>query len=342
MSLTISNTPFDLADRLRSGWSWWVETLAGMLPASWTLGSGAAEVDILLGETTTIERVSDGIGVRYAESRSIENLDDEAWAELGALVEGAATRLVLTPPRTYVARLKLPKTAEAHARAAAALRIADLSPVNPDLVLHGMRIAAHDDRTVEAQIAFVLKRDLEAIEAAFAARGLPMPPVNARADDTTILIRKGHDFRLTPAVRKARGRWAGAIGMLAAVPLITLAASEAMIWRETEKADAAREAAAASLRAEQRFRTDAEAMKALSALAAMTPATIALDRLSSALPEEATVTAIEGDLRGLAAVDLTAPDPDQLAGNSALGDLRAEAQSREGEQYRIRLARSGG
>lgn len=301
--------------RARAFWTWWTAELADAVPAR--IWRRAPRVDIRADRNgILVERVRDRQIERFAESRRLDELDEDGWAELASLIGPDRSRLLLSPPDLFVTRIRLPLGAQRNLRSAIALQLNQAAPVDPELLSWNFRRVGNHGKTLEVEVAMVRTNRAEEIAEAFASRGLAEPALVARSESGEIVIAPGR----RPAGEIARRRaWAAAALLLLSIPVTTMLAATAMAALAEGRIERLQEELAPRIAAERRIAREEPLRRALAQVHALPSATATIEGLALGLPDSAFAVSAERSYDGALAVET------QTSDRAALESALAEA-----------------
>jgi hypothetical protein len=281
--------PPALVERVRDFRTWWAGELGAMVPESLRrLRKPPPRSEVHSGgEGILLDREVQGVGERFAEPRRLEQLDEPAWAELGALIHGTRARLILSPPDVFVTRLTLPLAARARLRTAVALQLRQVAPVEPEHLVWNCRAIEEDRKSVIVLVAMARATTVERLAGLFEANGLAPPPMVARSGERELELIDGEDGSLTPERRKWRRASAIAALMLATVPLTSWGAASLLTWNEERRAEAMHRELGPRLAEERARALEDRARYALKAVLELPAASSQIEALALGLPDSA-------------------------------------------------------
>lgn len=292
---------------LLQGWHWWTAELRGLLPAR--VQGKAPRADIrLLRDRVEIERFAGGTGERLVEERPIEAFDNAQWAELAGLIADSRVWILLQPPDCLVVRTTLPKAARARLRAATALQLAQLAPLDPDRLCWAVRADEQPGPSLTVKVAMAHASRVEGVQASFEAHGLDAPAIFAPSDDGPIQIAPERSSSAGNG-----GTWKVALLLVASVPVTTIAGAQLLAGIHGARADSVETQLKPRLAAEARIRREERLRRALSSVFAHEPATDLLEHIALALPDDSHALSIEREVGGALAIVTDTPDPQTVA-----------------------------
>lgn len=214
----------EAAGVLAEAWRWWTTELTALVPDRLRPDSGnAAHADIRLGPgTVDVELIADGTGRRFTDARSIEDLDAEAWEQLGNLIATSRTRIILSPPDCFVTTLRLPKAARKRLRSAVALQLLQIAPIEPAMLRWTLETIDIGEADMKVRVAMARTTRVEALREMFDARGMSVPPIHAATSEGTLQLAPGQDSGRRDVKSPDRRAWVVALILLATIPLTTI------------------------------------------------------------------------------------------------------------------------
>jgi hypothetical protein len=311
MNLTMFSVPPAIAD----AWRWWTCELAGMIPDRWAarrstrprsslfLGPASVTVDVIIGE----------IGERHMDARALEDLDESAWGELGQLIDETEAQLVLDSPDIHIATLILPVAARSRLKAAVALRLYDIAPLDSELLLWEAIITAQDTRGLHVTVVMARTARIDTLVETFQAASVPMPEIVVKLDNQLIILRRGIEGSSTPEKQHDRRAWAIAGALVLSIPLTTVVAARIITGSNDTRVTGSEDSVRPKLEAERRWRRDEAMRRVLIPILARPSASATIDRLANIIPKSASARSVDqASDRSLAFVVDTS-DPKSLA-----------------------------
>ena len=311
---------------------WWGGELAALVPeAILARRKPKPRSDIKIGpEGITIDRVEQGLGERYGESRPIEALDEDAWAELGGVIAGTRPRIVLGVPDIYVASLSLPAAARGRLNAAVSLHLAQVAPLDPSLLVWTALPRPAEGGRISVSIAMARAARVAELQGMFADHGLPIPSIAAEGPDGPVeLQRSGGSAAGGDEARANRIATAGAALLLLSIPFTTVAGAWLLSGMAEGEAERISRDIAPRLIAERKAERDGELRRALAVVYAHPAATATVEALALGVPDtdylESAARAPDGTLQ--ASVD--SADADALRATLAKAPLQPPPEAGE-------------
>jgi hypothetical protein len=276
----------DAAATVAEAWRWWTGELAAMVPERFRPRSGKApRADIRLGrDTVEVEIVADGVGQRFADARRLEDLDENGWAELAALIEGSRARIVLESPHAYVTGVTLPKAARRRLRSAVALQLSQLSPVEPALLRWAMATTDSGPDRIHVRVAMARSDHVERLQALFEANGIPPPPVHAATPEATLELARGNRLSGAGTDRIGGKAWAIAAVLIATIPLTTMLGATVLEASAQNRIEAIARQAGPRLKAEASARRAEALRRGLRPLFTRPSVSATVEELAARLP----------------------------------------------------------
>jgi hypothetical protein len=316
---------FHLPPVVASTWHWWLSELGGMVPERYRLRqSSRPRSRVLPGKSSvTVERIVDGQGERHVDTRVLENLDEAAWAELGYLIGETRCELVLSAPDVHIVNLILPTAARSRLRAAVTLRLDDLAPLDPHLLIWDAVVTTQDARGLHVAVVMARASRIASLVELFQSREVLVPEIIAELDGRSISLRRGNDGSQTPERRNDRRAWAIAAGLIASAPLTTFIAAKIMTSVNETHVAAAEDSVRPKIEAEGRFRREELVRRTLLPVLAQPSVSATIENLANVLPKTTFAQSVGLAVdRGLTFVVDTS-DPEALADTlSVAGTLR--------------------
>jgi hypothetical protein len=267
-------------------WRWWTGELAAMAPERFRPDRGKRpSADIRLGrDAVEIEVVSDGVGQRYADPQPLEALDADGWTELGALIAGCRTRIVLEPPDVYIAHLTLPAAARRRLKSAVGLQLSQISPLDPSRLRWAMAVTDGNSDRIVVQVAMTRSDRVENLRALFAEHGIDPPPICAATAEATLELAPGNPRAAAAAGRAGRREWAIAALLLASIPLTTTLAATVLEASTKSRIETIAKRAAPRLKAEAGLRRSEGLRRGLQPLFTRPGVSATVEELAARLP----------------------------------------------------------
>jgi hypothetical protein len=300
---------------LLSGWRWWTGELADLVPTAlkrrWTRSPAA----LIYPSSTCVEidRVADGHGERFLETRALADFDAENWAELASLTAQCRTHLVLRAPDIFVTHLTLPLAARRNWRSATALQLDQLAPLDPALLVWNARIVRQNSADFTVQLVVAKAAKIAALHALFEDQQLPTPPIDADLGNERMALAQG-DAR---AVDPDRDLWRKAlivsVALLVSVPLTTLVGAILFSWSLERKSELLSSSIAPRLERERAWQRGEHARQALAGVSAHAAVSPVLEDVARLLPKSGFVQSIARSADRSLLVSVTTPEPKQAA-----------------------------
>jgi hypothetical protein len=324
MSQLSAILPPDARAQAVAAWEWWLSELRAMLPPALKPRRAKSVCDIHVGGHTLIHHVRGSLGQTLAEERPLEHLDEEAWGQLSRLIEGTRPRLILSHPDVFTTTIELPLAARRRLRAAVALQLPQIAPLDPALLSWNAEILASTDGKIEVLVAMARTSRIEQLSSLFLQRDLGAPAVVALAHP------QGRTLVLAPGsgtgAGGGRGRvWIAAAALALSIPFTTIAGAKFLTSIEEGRLEALRQELAPR-EASEREAVRAEAMRrGLKPLFESPASTATLEAIALAMPENAYARWAEQHPDGTIAFMVDTSDPDAVGAAVAKLPLLAQA-----------------
>ena len=306
---------------LRSFWRWWTSELAAMLPPSLRIRRAApVRTSIrILRDAVELDRIDGVTGVRHRDERPIESLDDLAWTELGEIITGTRSELLLIDD-AWTTRLTLPDAARSRLESAVALRLHELAPVDPAHLIWAVEGRRSPEGATDAIVAMARRVRIDHLRALFDAHEIPCPPVVVRdAGDVTIALAGGHDDSRSPKARADIRAILLATALVTSIPL-TMSAAAAILAANNERAsDALDQSLAPALARAQAWNRDEARRRALRPVLALPTASSVIEAVAQGLPADASLVSIAQPERHVLRIGVEHGDDDANVLGKALG-----------------------
>lgn len=333
-----------LRDQAGQFFAWWRGELAALLPDSVVARRPQKpRSDIRIShDGITIDRVAGGIGERYHESRAIDALDEDGWAEFAAVIAETRPRLVLTVPDAYVATVVLPAAARSRLRPAVALQLPQLAPLDPSLLVWSAAAGPAEGGRIKVSVAMARAERIEGLQALFAGRGLPIPAIAALAGDGLIVLSRSGAGAVDEETRANRWATIATIGLLLSIPFTTVAGAWLMAGMAEGETESIAKQIAPRLAAERRAERETELGRALAVVYEQPPATATVEALALGTPDTDYLIAASRAPDGTLQATVDSADPDALQAALAKAPLgpalqAAEAIPIDGKAGRMRV-----
>jgi len=295
----------DLADVgrwLAEGFAWWIEELAGLLPATWRASFAPAPAILA-------EYVGGQAGYRFWRDGKLIDLADPAKAKVG---------LLLGPGETLMRRIKLPLLPLRDVRRTLALDVDRLTPFRPEAAYLAVEILSRDAEAGHQEVLLGIWPKAEAamaLERAH-AHGLVPSAIKVRGQEAADPPRL--DFLpcfagKNGAAAAARRRlwWWSAVGVLMAANLGALVARDMIdVARLRATLDSQRETVALAERVRKRLQDESKARTDLLARRAAGEPLRAIDAVTAVLPQGDWVQHLEWNGRAIRLVGYRQPNFD--------------------------------
>jgi hypothetical protein len=310
-----------------AAWTWWTGELAGMIPERLWRRRPVPTAQISLGrDRVEIERIVEGVGELYVDERPIDAFDEQGWAELASLTDGCRTRLLLRSPAAYATSIQLPKAAQNRVKAALALQLPQISPIDPDLVEWAARTDAVHAGHVDVGLAMARRRTIDGLQCLFVENGLDFPSVDVEAPEGPIRIRAGADGSVRPIARNTRRAIVAALALVATIPFTTFAGARLLTSIANGRADVLEREVQPRIAANRRARQAELTRRALRPVAARPIASAAIEEVAAALPATAYLRSAEQAADR--SLTLTIDAPDAATVEAAVAGVRAMRRPR--------------
>jgi len=327
-------------------WRWWISELSAMLPDRIALRSrGARWSDIRLSrQGVEIERVSLDAGQRFKNDIPIQRFGDEDWEQLVELVRDCKARLILEPPYVYVTTVTLPRAARGRIRTAVALQLADLSPLEPELVEWSIGKVEKDGENLSVPVMFARKAQLDELSAIASGQELDAAIYGTIGTDL-VELRRVRPARFGQLPRWLSSQWMIIAACFAAIPAMILVAAAWLASSNQAAIERLRDQVRPKLALERQLREREHVRAALAPLTALSTASMLLDDLAGRLPKSVHLRDIAYDQSQGIKLTAVASDPDvakqALGSDPLLPNLRQLDQT-PAEQNGINLVYRAG
>jgi hypothetical protein len=344
---TLSGTlPPAFTDRAGAAWRWWTGELRGLLPAAAEARLFAVpSADIVIGAAgVVVERREKGRCERFEEVRSLQELDEEGWEEIGGLIAGRRARIVLAPPLSFALKLALPAAARGRLRSAVALQLDHAAPVAPEALAWTCAIEEVSGGEIGVRVAMARRETLSWVQDMFDANGIAPPEVAVRVGDRSYTLAPGVRS-LAERGRRAKTRgFALAFALAASLPVTSWAGAALLASIEQRRAERLAAAAAPLIARERAAAREEQVRRALKSVFELPSATAAIENLALGLPDSAYAVSAERRYDGTFSFEAQAEDraalENQMAETPLLARLNAAAEA-PGEEGRIQLSYRG-
>jgi len=299
-------------------WRWWTSELKAMLPERFRPDSPAApRADIRPKPgAVEIDIVREGVGQRFADPKSLDDLDSEGWAELATLIEGSRARILLESPDMFATSLSLPRAARRRLKSAVALQLSQISPVEPSLLRWAIRSADAGPDRIEVKVVMARADRVARLQELFEINGLAPPPVFAAAGDEPIEIAAGRRVAVAAPDQAGTRAWVVAALLIASIPLTTALGATMLRANAESRINLLEKSAGPRLRDEARARRSEELRRGLRPLVGRPSVSATLEDVATRLPMTDHVVSLRQS--GDRILDLTVEAADAETVESAL------------------------
>lgn len=251
-----------------------------------------------------VVRTGGGRGERFVEQSPLLQFDDAQWQELGELLSGHRTRLLLAPPQVHFVSLQLPKVARSYLRTAIPLQLMEHAPLPVDRLEWAMGAIRTQGDSLSLRVAMAQTETLDLIEEGFKDHGIPLPPIVAESGTgETIAIRKRSG---APVFSRP---WIWATMIVALSPLLLVVALHLLVLHERHRVDALDELARPRLMAERRQRALADSARGLNRVFDAPPVTSVIENLADQLPSTSHAIDVSSGEDGAIGFTIATSDP---------------------------------
>jgi len=309
---------------------WWSGELLAMVPESVVARrKPKPRSDIALTpDGITIDRVAQGIGERYAESRPIEALDEDGWAELGQVIDGTRPRIVLDVPDVYIASLDLPAAARGRLNAAVSLHLPQVAPLDPSLLVWTAIPGPALGGRISVSVAMARAARADALQDMFANHGLPIPAIAAVGPNGPVeLQRSGAGGAASWEARANRAAIGTALLLLLSMPLTTVAGAWLLAGMAEGEAERISREIAPRLVQERKAERDGELRRALALVYAHPAATATVEALALGAPDTDYLVSASRSPDGSLQASVDSADPEALKAAMAKTPFRPALQA---------------
>ncbi len=299
-------------------WRWWTGELKAMLPERFRPDAAAApRADIRpKPDSIEIDVVREGVGQRFADSKPLDDLDPDGWAELASLIEGSRARILLESPDMFATRLTLPKAARRRLKSAVALQLSQVAPVEPSLLRWATRSAEAGPDRIEVEVAMARADRVARLQELFEINGLAPPPVVAAAGDEPIELAAGRRVAVASPDRAGARTWIVAALLIASIPLTTALGATILRSSAEGRINLLEKSAGPRLRDEAQARRSEALRRGLRPLVGRPSVSATLEDLATRLPLTDHVVSLRQS--GDRILDLTVEAADAEAVETAL------------------------
>ncbi len=308
------------AAAIADAWRWWIGELRAMLPERFRPDSGrAARADIRpKAGAVEIDIVREGVGQRFADSKPLDSLDSEGWAELATLIEGSRTRILLESPDVFATSLSLPKAARRRLKSAVALQLSQVAPVEPSILRWATRSAEAGPDRIQVEVAMARADRVARLQELFEINGLAPPPVFAAAGDEPLQLAAGRRVTVAASDQAGARAWIVAALLIVSIPLTTTLGATLLRASAESRIGVLEKSATPRLRDEAQARRSEELRRGLRPLVGRPSVTATLEDLATRLPMSDHVVSVRQS--GDRILDLTVEAADAEAVEAALKD----------------------
>jgi hypothetical protein len=267
-------------------WRWWTGELKAMLPDRLrpdAAGGSRADIRPRPG-SVEIEIVRDGVGQRFADSKPLDDLDEDGWAELAALIEGSRSRILLESPDMFATSLTLPKLARRRLRSAVSLQLSQLAPLEPSLLRWASRSADSGPDRIQVMVAMARADRVARLQELFEINGLSPPPVFAAAGDEPLQLAAGRRVAVDSSHHEGARPWIVAAILIASIPLTTALGATMLRSSAESRISVLEKSATPRLREESNARRSEELRRGLRPLVGRPSVSATLEDLATRLP----------------------------------------------------------
>lgn len=236
---------------------------------------------------------------------------------------GTRPRLILSHPDVFATTIELPLAARGRLRAAVALQLPQISPLDPALLSWSAEILSVAAGKMRVLVAMARASRVEQLSSLFLERELAVPAVVALAHGRTLVLAPGLG---TGAGSGGKGRvWIAAAALAASIPFTTIAGAKFLTSVEEGRLEALRQELAPR-QASERGALRAEALRrGIKPVFASPASTETLEAIALAMPENAYARWAEQHADGTVAFLVDTADPDAVGAALAKLPLLAEA-----------------
>jgi len=329
-----------------NAWRWWLVELAAMWPERiepWSRASNWSDVRVSR-QGVEVERIGADVGQRFKNDIRLERFGDEDWEQLLDLVRDCRVRFILEPPYVYATTITLPRAARGRVRAAVALQIAELSPLDPHLVEWSIGKVVTEGETLSVPVMLVRKTQLDELSAIASGQQLNAS-IYGQAGSDLLELRAIRTARIGELARWCSNQWLIMAALIAAIPVAILIAAGWLASSNQSEIARLRDEVRPKLALERQLRQREQLRAAVALLTARSTASMLLDDLAGLLPKSVHLRDIAFDEGGGIRLTAVASDPDvakqALAADPLLPHLRQVDQA-PAEQNGINLVYRAG
>jgi hypothetical protein len=311
--------------------AWWGSELAGMVPeAVRARRKPKPRSDIHIGpDGVTVDRVAGGIGERFHESRRIEDLGEDEWAELRQVVAGTRARLVLGVPDIYVAALSLPAAARGRVKQAVALQLPQLAPLEAAQLVWSAVAGQPQAGQIPVTVAMARAARVADLEALFDAHALPLSGIAAQGSERPIALCAARTGGGGEERRANRMAIAAAAALLLSIPFTTVAGAWLMAGAAEDRAEGIGKKIAPRLAAERAAQREAEARRALAVVHGHPSATSVIEAMALGMPDTDYLRGAGVGPNGTLQASVDSADPEALKAALAKAPLTPRPEAAE-------------
>ncbi|WP_106640285.1 hypothetical protein [Allosphingosinicella vermicomposti] len=286
----------NVASASADAWHWWVGELSAMIPERLKARfrpSRSSQIHLRTDAVEILVLEADGDGRRYGDARSLEMLDEAAWAELLLLIDGTKPFVILSPPDCFVTEVRLPRAAQQRLRSAVELQMWQISPLDPSIVKWEAQVLEADEQGLIVQVGMARATRIEAIQSAFELNGLDVPAIHARTASSIIKIASGRAGSYGAAKLTDRKIWLIAFALICSIPFTIAGGAMLLSSAAQDEIAELQETVAPRLKAEREARNAETVRRALRLILAPPQVGAIVEELAAILPSTDHVQALE-------------------------------------------------
>jgi hypothetical protein len=222
---------------------------------------------------------------RFCEGRPLHQLNESGWDELTTFLVDSSARITLSRRDTHSFTLDLPRRTGRNLPATIALQLEFTSPMEPAQTAWSWSLLQADRERVSVLVVQAKEATLQAMEALFTARGMPLPPVYCETHAGLIRVREGTRIVRSEEGKRNRRALLISLGLIAMLPLVLLASTHLLIARNEAQLSALRREIAPKVELDRQTRKQARIWQAWTPIGLLPPVSIILGDLGLRVPE---------------------------------------------------------